>query len=103
MAGLPGSFGASFTGPRLTYPSPQDPDQASLQPEESESDILPFAIDGDTGSPFDVAPLTVDTESGTYLPAMLQHACLVLEATERTVANCDKQLSALHENTLSTS
>lgn len=39
---------------------------ASLQREESESDILPFAIDGDAGSPFDVAPLSEDTDAGTH-------------------------------------
>ncbi len=60
--GFQGSSNASYTGPRLTYP--QEPDLAGLHAEESESDILPFAIDGDTGTSFDAAATPPDAQTG---------------------------------------
>lgn len=57
-----GSSSASYTAPRLTYP--QEPDLAGLHAEESESDILPFAIDGDAGASLDVTLPSADAQTG---------------------------------------
>ncbi|KAL0035165.1 hypothetical protein WJX79_004130 [Trebouxia sp. C0005] len=57
-----GSSSASYTAPRLTYP--QEPDLAGLHAEESESDILPFAIDGDAGAPLNVTSPSADAQTG---------------------------------------
>lgn len=61
--GTQGSSSTSYTAPRLTYP--QDPQDAAggLHAEESESDILPFAIDGDTAA-FDATSSAADGKSG---------------------------------------
>lgn len=67
MTGIAGGSSTSFGALRLTYPSPPDLDLAGLQREESESDILPFAIDGDAGSPFDVAASAADDDTGKPL------------------------------------
>lgn len=60
--GLQGSSNTSYTAPRLTYP--QEPDLAALHAEESESDILPFAIDGDTGASFDATSTSPEGQTG---------------------------------------
>jgi hypothetical protein len=57
-----GSSSASYTAPRLTYP--QEPDLAGLHAEESESDILPFAIDGDAGASLDVTSPSAEAQTG---------------------------------------
>ena len=57
-----GSSSASYTAPRLTYP--QEPDLAGLHAEESELDILPFAIDGDAGASLDVTSPSADAQTG---------------------------------------
>ena len=64
--GMQGSTSTSYTAPRLTYP--QDPKEAvgGLHAEESESDILPFAIDGDAGA-FDATSPSADGKTGTAL------------------------------------
>ena len=61
--GMQGSSSTSYTAPRLTYP--QDPQEApiGLHAEESESDILPFALDGDTGA-FDATSPSADGKLG---------------------------------------
>lgn len=64
-AGHASGSSASHTAPRLTYP--QEPDQAGLHAEESESDILPFAIDGDTGASLDVTSTSPDAQTGASL------------------------------------
>ena len=61
-AGHASGSSASHTAPRLTYP--QESDQAGLHAEESESDILPFAIDGDTGASLDVTSTSPDAQTG---------------------------------------
>ena len=69
---MQGSTSTSYTAPRLTYP--QDPQEAAvgLHAEESESDILPFAIDGDTGA-FDATSPSADGKTGmVLLPLSLQ-------------------------------
>ena len=61
--GFQGSASTSYTAPRLTYPQDTH-DTAAVHAEESESDILPFAIDGDTGdatSSSAVAPAGIKT------------------------------------------
>ena len=74
FAGMQGSTSTSYTAPRLTYP--QDPQEAAggLHAEESESDILPFAIDGDTGA-FDATSPSGDGRTGMVLlqPCSLTH------------------------------
>ena len=71
---MQGSTSTSYTAPRLTYP--QDPQEAAggLHAEESESDILPFAIDGDTGA-FDATSPSGDGRTGMVLlqPCSLTH------------------------------
>lgn len=64
--GMHGSTSTSYSAPRLTYR--QDPQEAAvgLQAEESESDILPFAIDGDTGA-FDATSPSADGRTGMEL------------------------------------
>lgn len=64
--GMQGSSSTSYTAPRLTYP--QDPQEAPvrLHAEESESDILPFALDGDTGA-FDATSPSADGRTGIIL------------------------------------
>lgn len=60
--GFHGSASTSYTAPRLTYPQDTQ-DAAAVHAEESESDILPFAIDGDAGdatSSFAVAPAGIE-------------------------------------------
>ena len=61
-AGHGGSSSASYTAPRLTYP--QEPDLAGLHAEESESDILPWAIDGDAGASLDVTSPSAEAQTG---------------------------------------
>lgn len=70
-AGTQGSSSTSYTAPRLTYP--QDPQDAAggLHAEESESDILPFAIDGDTAA-FDATSSAADGKSGAPGMVLLQ-------------------------------
>lgn len=75
VTGVHESTSASFGPPRLTYPSPPDPDLAGLIREESESDILPFAIDGDASSPFDVPQLPADSDAGTKAPCLYVNVC----------------------------
>lgn len=41
------SFSSAYGPPRLTYTNSTDAEVAQLAPDESESDILPFALDGD--------------------------------------------------------
>lgn len=65
--GLQGSTTASFTAPRLTYH--QEPDMAAMPAEESESDILPFAIDGDNGPAGDAMQGNPDLQPGTVCSA----------------------------------
>ena len=66
--GQQSSASTSYMAPRLTYP--QDTQDAAaaagLHAEESESDILPFAIDGDAGA-FDAAGPSADALAGTQI------------------------------------
>ena len=62
VVGAQGSVFASYTAPRLTYP--QEPELAALPTEESESDILPFAIDGDNGPAGDATQGCSDMQTG---------------------------------------
>ena len=57
--GTQGSSSASYTAPRLTYPQDTQDAAGGLHAEESESDILPFAIDGDTAA-FDATSPSAD-------------------------------------------
>ncbi|KAL3133251.1 hypothetical protein ABBQ38_007134 [Trebouxia sp. C0009 RCD-2024] len=57
--GMQGSSSASYTAPRLTYPQDTHDAAGGLHAEESESDILPFAIDGDTAA-FDATSPAAD-------------------------------------------
>lgn len=62
-AGMQGSSSASYTAPRLTYPQDTHDAAGGLHAEESESDILPFAIDGDTAA-FDATSPAADGKPG---------------------------------------
>lgn len=76
IAGEPqGSTTASYTAPRLTYPQEHEP--GALQAEESESDILPFAIDGDNGPAGDARQGSADAKTGIAL-LFGRHCCRFL-------------------------
>ena len=66
FAGLQGSTSTSYTQPRLTYPQDTQDAAVGLHAEESESDILPFAIDGDAGA-FDAASPPANEAAGRLL------------------------------------
>ena len=94
--GLQGSSNTSYTAPRLTYP--QEPDLAALHAEESESDILPFAIDGDTGASFDATSTSPEGQTGTSTIQTCQPLYYVTIGYKSITSCCNNSISMMVGN-----